>query len=481
MNSPHCNRTGVPRQAFLPPRNSDCLCGSGEKFKRCCAANLPGWQLGKRTRAVLDVEDYTKALVACRTDITQYTLWHKTNTAPLLHSASEKADYLLNLDIRALAELGEQLGMCYAKTGRSDEFPAVLERLRSNINHPRWQRKVIYLQAIHAMLPDWNERAGRRELKKLGSMELETDIETLQLYIDLFHDDLNFAARQKLVDRIIHLAESAIDRLHYQCVKAIELLLIGDTQGAELELTAAIEAYRSAGGEKSDSLYDRHRYAMALDLLARLNNDQELLDQAIAICKELIEEDGWTESGKANMFRQLGDGLRCKRAWALALDAYRKAYDIQPLAIFQVFLAECLLETDEWMVAADVIRAVNINDLDATELVDYAFTFAVVAIDAGDRAMLAKAEELLRSLNIPTPYFRERCGSLLLEVIDIVQSGKSRPLSNKAKTLLRSMVSTATRYLKLEPNFMGIGINLGKILEDLNKGEQEHSTKRNEN
>ena len=39
------------------------------------------------------------------------------------------------------------------------------------------------------------------------------------------------------------------------------------------------------------------------------------------------------------------------------------------------------------------------------------------------------------------------------------------------------MMSTVTRYLKLERNFMGIGINLGKILEDLNEGKQEHSAK----
>lgn len=470
--------TGTPLQSVLPARNSDCSCGSGEKFKRCCSDRLPGWQLGKHTRNALAAEDYASALIACRADITQYTIWHKTHTDPFLCSAPEAVEYFLGLDIRALAELIELLERCYKKTGKSDEFSATLERLRQNINHPRWQRKISYLQAFHALSTDDNERSARRELKKLGSMELETDVETLQLYIQLFHDDLSFADKQKFVDRVILLTDSAIEKLHYRCIKAIDFLFIGDAHDAAQEIGAAVDIYKKDTSRKADTLYARHRYAMALDLLGRLRNEPQYIDEGLAICKELIEEDGWTESGRADILRQLGDGLRFKDEWADARDAYKQAYAMQPLSIFQVFLAECLVETDGYEMAAKAIRAVTLDNLNAQEFVDYVFTFALVAIEGGDRDMLAEAEKLLRSLDIPTPFFRERRDALALEVIDTVRNGKSLAGTNRARSLLKGMASTVIRYMKLEPNIMGIGINLGNMLEDISKGKQAHSTKR---
>lgn len=467
------------RQAALPPKNSNCLCGSGEKFKRCCADKLPGWQLGKRTRDALAAKDYASALVACRADITQYTIWHKTNTDPLLHSAPEAVEYFLNLDIRALTELAELLGMCYAETDKSDEFPATLEQLRLNINHPRWQRKIIYLQAFHALTADKNKRASRRELEKLGSMEFETDIEILQLYIELFHDDLTFTAKQKLVDRIILLAESAIDRLHYRCIRAIDFLLIGDMQDALQEISVAVDAYKQDSSKKADSLYERHRYTMAIGLVGRLSKEPKWTDQAIAICKDLIEEDGWTESGRADLLRQLGDEFRFKGDWVSARDSYRQAYAIQSLPILQVFLAECLVETDGWEIAANTIRTVDLIEPKSAEFVDYVFTFAYIAIAGDDKSMLSESENLLRGLSIPSPYFREQRDSLLMEVINTVRTGKSPAGTNRAHSLLHGMASTVLRYMKLEPNFMGIGINLGKILENLSKDEQAHPAKQN--
>ncbi len=470
--------TGIPQQSVLPARNSDCPCGSGEKFKRCCSDRLPGWQLGNHTRNALAAEDFASALVACRADITQYTIWHKAHTDPLLNSAPEAVENFLNLDIRALAELAELLERCYKKAGKSNEFPATLERLRQNINHPRWHRKIIYLQAFHALSTNDNERAARRELRKLGSMELETDVETLQLYIQLFHDDLSFADKQKLVDRVILLTDSAIEKLHYRCIKAMDFLFIGNANDAAQELSAAVDTYSNDTSRKTDSLYERHRYAMALDLLGRLKNEQQYIDEGLAICRELLEKDGWTESGKADILRQLGDGLRFKEDWAAARDFYKQAYAMQPLSILQVFLAECLVETDGCEEAAKAIRVVSLGNLDATEFVDYVFTFALVAIEGGDRDMLVEAENLLRNLNIPTPYFRERRDALVLEVIDAVRNGKSLAGTNRARSLLKGMASTVIRYMKLEPNFMGIGINLGKILEDLSTSKQAHSTKR---
>jgi tetratricopeptide (TPR) repeat protein len=355
---------GAQRKVFAPSANSDCLCGSGKKFKRCCSGNLPGFDIGKKAKAVAKIGNYTEALLAYRSDISQYTIWHKTNTAPLLTSADgnppQQVIWLLDTDIGALADHIGSLSWCYAKLNRSEEFPAVLERLRSNIAHPRWQRKITYLQTIEALQSsDWNEEVGRRELKKLGAMDAESDVEILQLYIDLLGEQLGLAERQKLVDRVIQLTRSEAERLHYRAVKAVDYLLVGDVAGAEAELQAAVEAFSGILDKYKDSGYAMSYYAMAISLLGNLKNDSVLWDKSLAVGRELLARDDWTASGRAALYIQQGDVLRRRCAWSEAKDSYLSALKEGRLEICKIFIAECLLYLDGPIAAQEMLNTVD--------------------------------------------------------------------------------------------------------------------------
>ena len=171
---------------FSPRRNGPCLCGSGLKFKRCCADRLRSdHNYDLRSQAFLEEGKFKEALYESRAHVTQYTIWHKSHTEPVIRRGLPQGDELLEVDIRALAVIVDNLMFSYIKADMMDEFPAVLERLRGNINHSDWQRKVTYLHALHALWPDWDIEAGRRELKKLGSVADDKDEEILQLYLDL--------------------------------------------------------------------------------------------------------------------------------------------------------------------------------------------------------------------------------------------------------------------------------------------------------
>ena len=96
--------------------------------------------MGSRTRALIAENNYLEALHACRAEITQYTIWHKSHTEPAVHAGVPKAEWLHNIDIRAMADIVDTLLWCHKKTEMMDEFPAVLERLRDNIRDIAWQR-----------------------------------------------------------------------------------------------------------------------------------------------------------------------------------------------------------------------------------------------------------------------------------------------------------------------------------------------------
>jgi tetratricopeptide (TPR) repeat protein len=236
---------------------------------------------------------------------------------------------------------------CYIKADMMDEFPAVLERLRGNINHSDWQRKITYLHALHALWPDLDREAGRRELKKLGSVADEKDEEILQLYLDLFNDDLSFSEKQDLIERILTYSGSFGERLHYRAAKAVLFLTIGDARKADTELSEAIMEARERRKKTALSEYERDRLAHMLDLLGALRGDDALLTEALELCRELLKEDNWTASGRANLLGLMGDIYRRKQEWETACQTYTQALALDPSPIYKVFLSGCLLQLEQ--------------------------------------------------------------------------------------------------------------------------------------
>jgi hypothetical protein len=126
------------------------------------------WNLDYRERMLcfLKEEKYKQDLFESLAYVTQYTIWHKSHTVPAIRNELPKEGSIFEIDIRALGDLVDDLMFCHIKTDMMDDFPAVLERLRSNIDDPDWQRKMTYFHAFHALWPDLDRKASRRELKK---------------------------------------------------------------------------------------------------------------------------------------------------------------------------------------------------------------------------------------------------------------------------------------------------------------------------
>ncbi len=326
------------------------------------------------------------------------------------------------------------------------------------------------------MWPDWNEVEGKKELQKLGSVSEDEDHELLEMYLDLFGDEMTFSGRQEMISRILQFTDSEAGRLQYRGLRAVEFLKIGDHAKAEQELDVAISSFKATRNVRIDPGYEDYWLAMSLELLGRLRSDAKLLDEAIVLYKQVIDSGSFNTRGNAGLWRCLGDIYRYKAAWKEASDAYRNSLGAASLPIARVFLSECLLYLEGWETAFETISAIDLTTLDKHEYIDYVFVFAVVSIDSTDRIALQNAERLLRSLSINDHIFLERREALLLCVIDTQRSGKSCSIIIKARNALRGLAWAASRYLKLEPNIYGVGINLGKVLEDVSKGETLHSS-----
>jgi tetratricopeptide (TPR) repeat protein len=467
MKTPPPTRPAIRLPIFAPPRNGPCLCGSGLKFKRCCADHLRGRSnYHLRMQGFLKDEKYKAALFEIRAFLTQYTIWHKSHTEPAIRLGMHKEGSILEIDIRALGSIVDDLMLCHIKADMMDEFPAVLERLRSNINDPDWQRKITYFHALHALWPDWDRRAGRRELKKLGSIADDKDEEILQVYLDVFSETLSFSEEQDLIERILIYSKDASDRLHYRGAKAVLSLIIGDQGKADSELREAIAEARKI---ETLSEYGRHRLAQTISLLGALRGDDALLTEALGLYQELLKEADWTPLGRADLLGLIGEAHRHREDWESARQSYVQALATKPLPIHKIFLSRCLLQLEQQDEAAKTLAEVKPEDLSGGERIDYAFAFAVLAIETGDRKRLENAAALLKASQISDPLFREQRDSLLLNAQEALTLGTSDPLIERTRRLFTGLARFFTTYFFLKPSFMGMGVDVGKILEDLSK------------
>ena len=463
--------TTTRRGVYRPKWSQACLCGSGIKYKSCCKHRLPKFDIGKEFVKEVENDNFEKALLAARADVCQYTIWHKTNTAPMLESGLPKElEKLLTIDVNALGECVERLLWLYVRLGRTSECPSLLNSVKENILHPWWYRKIAYLSALHKLALDGNRSAAKQELEKAGPITPDEDnIELLQIFIDLNFDELSFSDRMRYLDRILSISEARSDQLQYRGGRAIQYLMVGDEAAAEQELSSVVEECRATIDDDPLTSYELHVFARNIQLLATLRVDAALLNEAILHLKKLISMEEWTEHGEANLYRDIGDCHKQLRAWNEADAAYRYAISLYDLPIYQILLSEALLHQGKTKEAQNQIANVSTEGLEKHEFSDYVFVYSKIHIATQDKISLGKAKKLLEELELDEPYFREDKLQLLLRVTNSLAGIKAVSSPMRQSQPSTGLLATASSIFILKPNLFGVGININAIIDIISK------------
>ncbi|KJC57525.1 hypothetical protein UP10_28510 [Bradyrhizobium sp. LTSPM299] len=154
--------------------------------------------------------------------------------------------------MNALGAYVGRLSWLYLRLGLWKDWPAVLDRLRSNIQHPSWYKKIAYHRAFYHLSPGGDREKARQELAKAGPItKKEDDLELLQLYVDLEFDDLPFAARIEILDRILELDDDRENLLQYRgakpCRASRDMWAPWPSAGPEIPTLGSLAMPRSSG------------------------------------------------------------------------------------------------------------------------------------------------------------------------------------------------------------------------------------------
>lgn len=452
---------------YRPSWGGACLCGSGRRYHACCRDNLPGFERGRAFTGAWAIADWKGGLTAIRADVTQYTIWHRSHTAPPGRVLPDALRFgsLFIVDIAALSELVADLVQTYFQLGRQAELDRVLGRLAGNIDDPRWARKILYHRGIVALGMDRRTVAQAR-VRELGPITAsEADLDVLQLSLDVNSDELGFSERRALLDRVLELTSSPADKIQYSGAKAFGLLMVDDRQGAKAELTKIRAAINEMNAERPLTGRSAVYACLVLQHLAVLDHDDAGLLEVTAWYDRLLGEPGWPAEGVAHLMKLKGDVLRYGGRFDAAVEAYDHALSAGPDPVASVFRAECLMRAGRVTVAKDAILSIETVGMDRHGAADHAFILAIIALSLPSPAFLERAQMALASVKTPEPYFDTQRLNLLVAVQNARTLAAEAPEPVDVGPLL-SILDSLSRYVQLQPNVAGVGLNLNNMIDD---------------
>ncbi|MDP3115970.1 MAG: hypothetical protein Q8N19_02525 [Phenylobacterium sp.] len=407
-------------------------------------------------------------MIAARADVTQYVIWHRTNTEPLVRMGHPVGAEMLDIDVKALASAVDELVHLHWLSDQTGELMRVLERLRTAIRSPAWNRKITFFQVKTEEVPNENPEAARREFAKLMPItDHEDDVEILQTCISLYGSTLSFSKMIAVCDHILRLSDDLSVQMQYTSVKAGRYLLVDDIQQAGLLFDQVATMAREARDVGELNPYEEWLFAVTLSHLGLLKRQPELLDEAIALVNRQLAVPNWKPAGLERLNRLIGDCHRYAHRWADSEAAYRTALAAVETPAARIFLAEAVLNQGRPTDAAAIIDAVQNEALEREEYEDYVFGFTAIAVETGDRNRMQQAARKLEGFESTAPYFEKRRLLLLLRAKQVIELGRTPKNIRSIRRLVAATARSINRYAILEPNWNGLGVNINKALDDL--------------
>jgi tetratricopeptide (TPR) repeat protein len=356
--------------------------------------------------------------------------------------------------------------------GRKKEIPAFLDHTESVVPLAGYEKHAAYLRALwlHIGLNDKN--GAIRELEKLGDILDYPRREAWELYLDVAGSDL--AERQKITIAEHIVAEADEDehvRVQYTAIKAIALLQIGEADSARKEFEALLETVQSPSQiETSDELSTEWQIARAWSIYGEFFSNTNALRKAEESLLR-VPETMLKPAGKAALQRDLGWVLRGQERYCDAAEAFRRSLEYEDTQVGRIHLIHSLALCSKIDEARSLLEKIATVAIDPNLRLEYFAAQGSLAIASGDTALATQTVESLRTVVMNTPFWDAQRNQLVVQMLDFVHRPDATPKTERQGAIIKILVFM-NEVLELKPNFLGLGVNINKLIEKLAKRDR---------
>lgn len=442
----------TPLESFAPKGRENCFCGSGERYKNCCKDEWPKHNYTKKDNSFGTPANELKYV---RAHITWYRLCHLAHTVPLKKLKNDDGK-LLDTDIKAMHEFVQMARYLYSECGIIDSYPRMLGELSDAIADVRWKWCVSCEEALFNMAIKNDYVSARAVLAKYQWKDILSS-ELLEVYLDAYSEELGHVDIISAATKIVELTDSDSSRFHYLFLISIQYFLLNEPERAEILAREAIEKYEALPVEKRD-VHGRRMLGMAVMQLGQILNDDAMLKKAIELLIAEVDVERYKNNAIAEIWMQVGECYHLLREFYMAEKLYHRSLSIEPTALASVYLARVQLALGRQDRAKEILDALVPGAMNKPNRFDYAIVRCDVALVTKNSSDIQMALELIKSISTNDPYFKDLIQSLMVALYEL-QVGKKSAQAN-------SILARINRYMTLNPNVAGLGINFNAMIDD---------------
>ncbi len=274
----------------------------------------------------------------------------------------------------------------------------------------------------------------------------------------------------RLMDRAIALTWDDRHRVWNLTTKALLQEVAEDPAGARNTLAKATVLASKHSIMQSDVM-ERLTTAKFFGVKWKLTGDESDFVEAMK-WYESIDLSDFATSGRAELLHQVGTLRGDHGETRSAITQLEQAYELDRAVEVGVRLLELLVE-DGQHAKAEVLSSELLPQVMSPGLrAEYLTGVAALSVRKGDEGGLRKTIDALRMLRIEVQYFakqRDRtCEELLAELDGAMGDWRGVPTAGVLLKLLRGFCKVC-EYLELKPNVYGVGINLNKVMERVDR------------
>ena len=133
-------------------------------------------------------------------------------------------------------------------------------------------------------------------------------------------------------------------------------------------------------------------------------------------------------------------------------------YSLTQTQYAAIDLAFAFVSTDDIDSAMNYLNKIDINQMDDDLKFDYYRCFSTIALVKEDYDLAKNTIQNIGNLKITLPIFQNQANDIKITLLDMLTNKKP------AKHLLSKLREIISKYLILQPNFFGLGINLNAII-----------------
>lgn len=428
-----------------------CPCCSGKLYVECCKQYIASTH--DDFNKAMEKYEYIKAYSIAIANLADYLTKVKAHTVPLLSTKPVLGNRLLEIDIKAVEELTNKIFYVLSKRKISDNLEERFWTISNMVQDREWKE---LFQSYTLLYCDWFNKENQLH-KYVVEIEVEevTTIRLLQIIFSVLNYKYGIGKKLELANLIIQKTDNVFEQWHYRFSIALEYLVANDTESSKKYADAVIKELENYKIDLNN-LYEICKSAEMYEIYGGEFDRPEYMKKALVLYFECLEKVQLNNAGQAMICKNIAYVYLRQGLYEEAINYFNKSCSYERNNFSLIYLAENYLLLGNTEKAESYFDEIDKNTL-YNDVLDYYIVKAELFILTDRDEDVEDLIKEMKELDIcKIPLYCNVFNNLISEL----QKGTEK------KKGVWSWIRSIRKYLILQPNVYGMGIDFNKVIED---------------